>query len=157
TSVKQPSVARSQRALPAGVQRAFPQKEPINEEPLHKEDSNHPSPKIKKRRADSRSQEDTPNSSANLLFSPYIAAVVSDYSSELRDPDHVTSNVTQALRLWHRSGLEEQEFVELLHTSRGLVRKYQGKQGLGTIDNKMAYFFTVLRRLVEEAPDERSD
>jgi hypothetical protein len=157
TAVKQPSAARSQRALPAGLQRALPKVEPINEESLHRDDSNHTSPKVKKRGPDLRSQEDIPYPSANLPFSPYIAAVVSDYSSELRDPDHVTSNVTQALRLWHRSGLEEQEFVELLHTSRGLVRKYQGKQGLRTIDNKMAYFFTVLRRLVEDAPDERSD
>jgi AraC-like DNA-binding protein len=81
-------------------------------------------------------------------FSPYMAAIITDFSLELEDRDHITVNVSQAMRLWKTSGLDEQQFVELLIESRKRVRTYQGKQGLGTINNKMAYFFRVLRQLV---------
>jgi hypothetical protein len=91
----------------------------------------------------------SPEKSGNSIpgFSPYIAAVITDFSTELGDGDHITVNVSQAMRLWQRSGLDEQEFVETLHESRKRVRTYQGRQGLGTINNKMAYFFSVLRDL----------
>jgi hypothetical protein len=77
-----------------------------------------------------------------------MAAIITDFSLELEDRDHITVNVSQAMRLWKTSGLDEQQFVELLIESRKRVRTYQGKQGLGTINNKMAYFFRVLRQLV---------
>ncbi len=60
---------------------------------------------------------------------------------------HIVSNVTQALRLWQASGLGEQGFTELLYEAKRLTRAYQGKQGLGTINNKMAYFFKTVRDL----------
>lgn len=81
-------------------------------------------------------------------YSPYIASVITDYSNELGDSSHTLSNVSQALRIWERSGIEESLFVEQLHAARKQVRTYQGKQGLGTINNKMAYFFRTLRNAV---------
>jgi hypothetical protein len=121
--------------------------EAIKEEQIKRDDSNQPHSSRKRLPAHDQTgdQNHAPSPPA---FSPYIAAVVSDYSDELEDPQNVTSNVTQALRLWERSGLGEQQFVELLHETRKTVRRYQGKQGLGTIGNKMAYFFAALRRLV---------
>jgi hypothetical protein len=80
-------------------------------------------------------------------FSPYIAAIVTDFSDELGDQGHTVSNVSQALRLYRESGLDETAFADLLFQARKLVRAYQGKQGLGTINNRMAYFFRVLRDL----------
>jgi hypothetical protein len=83
-------------------------------------------------------------------YSPYVASVIADFSTELGDPSHVFANVTQALRLWQASGLDEQGFVGLLYEAKRLTRTYQGKQGLGGIANKMAYFFRVARDLAEQ-------
>ena len=82
-------------------------------------------------------------------FSPYIAAIITDFSDELGDEEHTISNVTQVLRMYKTAGLDEGRFADLLFEARKLVRSYQGKQGLGTINNKMAYFFRVLRDLTK--------
>ena len=79
-----------------------------------------------------------------------------NHSCKLGDAAHQAANVTQAHRLWQASGLDEAAFVAHLHAARQLVRTYQGKQGTGTIANKMGYYFRVLSRLCA-APDERSD
>ena len=89
----------------------------------------------------------TGNGAASPTYSPYIASVISDFSNELNDPSHVISNVTQALRLWASSALDEEQYTELLYEAKRVTRTYQGKQGLNGIDNKMAYFFKVLRDL----------
>ncbi|HEX8600615.1 MAG TPA: replication protein [Chloroflexia bacterium] len=82
-------------------------------------------------------------------YSPYIAAVLTDFSDELGDSSHTVANVTQALRLWGQSGVDEAGFVEMLYEAKRRTRLYQGKQGAKGIQNKIAYFFTVLRDLVE--------
>ncbi len=92
----------------------------------------------------------THSTDARPPYSPYVAQVLSDFSNELQDSEHVVSNVTQALRLWQTSVLDEQEFVGLLYDAKTLTRKYQGKNGLRGIENKMAYFFRVLRGLIGE-------
>jgi hypothetical protein len=81
--------------------------------------------------------------------SSYIAGIVLDFSRELGDEAHVAANITQALRLYGASGQGEQAFVGLLYEARRRTRQYQGRQGLGTIDNKMAYFFRVVASLIE--------
>lgn len=87
-------------------------------------------------------------------YSPYVASVIADFSTELGDSAHVFANVTQALRLWQVSGMDEQGFVGLLYEAKRLTRSYQGKQGLGGIANKMAYFFRVARDLAEREQGE---
>jgi AraC-like DNA-binding protein len=87
-------------------------------------------------------------------YSPYVASVIADFSTELGDSAHVFANVTQALRLWQVSGLDEQGFVGLMYEAKRLTRSYQGKQGLGGIANKMAYFFRVARNLAEREQGE---
>ena len=77
-------------------------------------------------------------------YSAYIAGVVQDHSTDLGDGLHWRANVTQALRLWQASGFAEEAFVAQLHAARQLVRTYQGKQGSGTITNKMGYYFRCL-------------
>ena len=56
--------------------------------------------------------------------------------------------MTQAQRLRQASGRDEAAFVAQLHAARQLVRTYQGKQGTGTIANKMGYYFRCLADLV---------
>jgi hypothetical protein len=80
-------------------------------------------------------------------YSPYIAGIVIDHSRELGDLTHGPANVTQALRLWQQSALAEDDFVACLHEARRRVHLYQGKQGLGGIQNRMAYYFRVVSDL----------
>ncbi|MDQ2809793.1 MAG: hypothetical protein M3Z04_23190 [Chloroflexota bacterium] len=75
--------------------------------------------------------------------------MIFDHSSELGDADHKAANSIQAHRLWQASGLDEAAFVALLHEARQRVRTYQGKQGTGSITNKMAYYFRVLSDLAD--------
>jgi hypothetical protein len=80
------------------------------------------------------------NAGSRPRYSPYIAAVVLDVSRELGDPQG-PSNVTQALRLWQQSGLDENGFVATLYQAKQGVRQAQAA-GVG---NKGAYLFAVLR------------
>jgi hypothetical protein len=86
-------------------------------------------------------------------YSPYLTSVISDFSTELGDASHTVANVTQALRLWGQSGLGEEAFKELLYEAKRRTRVYQGKQGSMGMQNKMAYFFSVLRDLVASGTD----
>jgi len=118
---------------------------------LHKIESDKEETEMKRDDSNQRPRSNefvsTGNGMAPPPYSPYIASVISDFSNELNDPSHVISNVTQALRLWAGSGLEEEQFTELLYEAKRVTRTYQGKQGLNGIDNKMAYFFKVVRDL----------
>jgi hypothetical protein len=80
--------------------------------------------------------------------SQYISAIVTDYSRELGDSEHILQNVSQALRLFTRSALPEQDFAQLLHEARLRTRKSQTRPANDAMRNKMAYYFTVLRDLV---------
>jgi hypothetical protein len=80
-------------------------------------------------------------------YSPYIAALASDFSRELEDSAHEASNMRQALNLWQSSGTREEEFVALMHQARKLTRKYQARPTWDAMHNKMAYFFATLRDL----------
>jgi len=123
------------------------------------DDSSHaPPPKTQRPRQDATA---TPASAASVTaspagysgpHSPYIAGVLFDHSSELEDRAHKAANSTQALRLWQVSGLGEEAFVALLHAARQRVRTYQGKQGSGSITNKMGYYFAVLADLSRPLP-----
>jgi hypothetical protein len=133
--------------LSPGTQREVSQRqhesETIQKEALKRDDSNQRS-----RLEDSGERSSIiGNGEEHILYSPYIAAVVSDFSNELGDANHVFSNVTQALRIYTRSGLGEEEFSAILFEARKVVRTYQGKQGVAGIQNKMAYFFVALRGL----------
>lgn len=79
----------------------------------------------------------TPNSEP---YSPYIAGIILDHSAELGDTAHATINATRGLQLWGKSGLSEEEFVQLLHDARAATRRQQGKIG-GCGPNKIAFYF----------------
>jgi hypothetical protein len=81
-------------------------------------------------------------------FSPYVMAVASDLSRELGDQAHEVANMSQANRLWQESGLDEAAFVGLMQEARRRTRRAQGAQGAGSVANRAAYYFQVLRGLV---------
>ncbi len=60
----------------------------------------------------------------------------------------------QALNLWQKSGLNEQQFVELMHEARKLTRRYQSRPTWDAMNNKMSYFYATLRDLVGQASEE---
>lgn len=145
-----PSVSRKPpaRVTPGYQKRVTPtlhNVEPIQEE--KRADSNH----ISRNKTKARNNTQAVSSP----ISAYISAVMDDFSNELDNADHKTSNATQALRLWQASGLSEQDFIQLVYEAKQLTRQYQGKSGLRGIENKMAYFFAVLRDLcrLPDPPD----
>ena len=143
---------------PALVTSCNSQETPL-QETGSQEDSNQPPPQ--KKRTLRRNGADTPASAGPALrdtpapaapYSAYIAGVVQDHSTDLGDGPHWRANVTQAQRLWQASGRDEATFVAHLHEARRLVRTYQGKQGSGTIANKMGYYFRCVADLAGTLP-----
>ena len=94
----------------------------------------------------------SPVEAGNAFLGPagsYVASVLTDFSRELGDAAHESSNQTQALMLWRQSGLDEATFVrEVLQEARARTRQAQGQQGARGLANKMAYFFVVVRDIV---------
>lgn len=134
-------------AYQRGVAPSLHEVETGKEEKNKEEDSSNRSTK----KNGSKGDDQKTHSTAALPYSPYIAAIISDFSVELDNTQQVVSNVTQALRLWQQSGLPEEEFTELLYEAKRRLRAGQGRQGAGGISNKMAYFFTTLREVCREA------
>jgi hypothetical protein len=140
------ATTRLSRTLPGWGAESGHESESSTTEKQERVDSNHFSPVENKENGGG-----APNNS--VRFSPYIMRIVTDFSDELGDSTHVTANVGQALRIYTQSSLDELEFADLLFEARKTVRARQGQQGLGTINNKMAYFFVVLRDLLRRASD----
>jgi hypothetical protein len=115
-----------------------------------RDDSNRPSP-VRKNGSSKTDGAHDDKDATRPPYSPYIASVVSDFSAELGDAEHSVSNVTQALRLWQRSALSEDEFVQRMYEAKAQTRSYQGKHGTRGIENKMAYFFAVLTRVLSNS------
>jgi hypothetical protein len=79
-----------------------------------------------------------------------------DFSRLFHDQEHEHSNRTRALRLWTRSGLDEDTFAELLYDARGVAQR-KGNIARAATDgspqgakNRMPYFFSVLEGLIDE-------
>lgn len=116
-------------------------------------------PSFSKRQISPESSPDSsPGDDDRPPLSPLIDRIVADYSARLHDADkNVRSNSTRARRLWASSGLNEDDFVGLLHEayqrtqdSSHRIRKSAQDGPYGT-KNKMPYFFSVLGRLADEA------
>ncbi|HEY0070875.1 MAG TPA: replication protein [Chloroflexia bacterium] len=127
----------------------------VKHAPVRQRDTQHPSiQEIEVQEKDDSNRPHQKNGfdkaeEATTVYSPYIAAVLTDFSDELGDSSHTVANVTQALRLWGQSAIGEADFVEMLYEAKRRTRLYQGKQGAKGMQNKIAYFFTVLRDLAQ--------
>ena len=136
------------QGLPKGRKEALPKEEALKVETINKDDSNqHP---LKNR---SNTGEGRPVTEQHTMspraYSPYISSVVTDFSSELGDQEHIVSNVSRTLRLWAELKLDEKEFVELMYAAKKRTRIGQGMHGSAGLNNKMAYFYAVLRHLLD--------
>ncbi len=76
-----------------------------------------------------------------VVQSPPIINLIADFSREMGDTKHLGSNVTQAHRVFAESNLGMDEYFTILYEARLRTRKTNGVQ------NRMSYFFSVLRDL----------
>ena len=81
---------------------------------------------------------------------PYLEDVVSRYSQELHDDEHIAQNLGQAGRLWKASGWSEASFGQALAEAKEITLRRDIKKRAtigGEIGarNKMPYYFKVLR------------
>jgi hypothetical protein len=86
---------------------------------------------------------------------PYIEALITQFSSEFHDEHALDSNQGQAARLYQASGLVEQQFVARLYEARSITKDRgnitkpaPGQAGELGLRNRGAYFFQVLRDLL---------
>ncbi len=138
--VSKRAMAPENTTLPRGQKGSLPEVESLKLEEIQEDDSNHLSQKNKG--VTNETKKGIPG------YSPYIADVARDFSIELGDSAHEASNMKQALNLWQSSGLEEQQFVELMHEARKLTRRYQSRPTWDALNNKMAYYYATLRDLI---------
>jgi hypothetical protein len=71
-----------------------------------------------------------------------IEAIITQFSREFHDEEHLEANINQAARLWSVSGRSEQTFSQLLFDAASTTRKRGG------VRKRMAYYFKVLRDLL---------
>lgn len=81
---------------------------------------------------------------------PYLEDVVSRYSRELHDEEHIAQNLGQAGRLWKASGWSESAFGQALTEAKEItlrrdIKKRATVGGEIGARNKMPYYFKVLR------------
>lgn len=76
-----------------------------------------------------------------VVHKPPIANLIMDFSREMGDTKHMASNISQTDRIFTASALGVDDFFTILYEARLRTRKTSGVQ------NRMAYFFTVLRDL----------
>jgi len=79
--------------------------------------------------------------------------MVSRYSQELHDDEHIAQNLGQAGRLWKASGWSEASFGQALAEAKEItlrrdIKKRAAVGGEIGARNKMPYYFTVLRHLL---------
>jgi hypothetical protein len=91
----------------------------------------------------------------------YLADLVTRYSEELHDPDHVPQNLGQAGRLWRQSGWSEASFGQALTEAKAITLKSNVKKrarvgGELGARNKMPFYFTVLRDILGMRKESRA-
>jgi hypothetical protein len=97
-----------------------------------------------------------------IHISAYLTNLGNDFSVELGDPTHTRSNRTQIHNLWHKSGLAEKDFAQVMYEARKLTKQFavlrigEKEPPPGQIRNRMAYFFAVLRDLLGLPTEKRN-
>jgi hypothetical protein len=91
-----------------------------------------------------------------------ILAFIEDFAREFNDQAPLSSSVSRAYNLWHRSGIPIEAFSSFMYEARALTNEYSARvqktddksSGWGPQKNKMAYYFAILEELVgQHAPN----
>jgi hypothetical protein len=72
-----------------------------------------------------------------------VAVAVTEIAQEFGDLRHLGANCTQAMRLWESSRRDESNFVGVLYEARAITKQQP------RVANRMSYFWTVLRDLLD--------
>lgn len=83
----------------------------------------------------------------------WLMPFVEDFARELRDTAPISSTLTRVVRLYRRSELEEQAFIDLMYRARQITKERTGsvRGGEGGKKKLMPYWLACLDRLVSEA------
>ena len=78
----------------------------------------------------------------------FIRNIMTDFSRDLGDHDHIPSNIGQTAKLYRRSGLTEEAFIQALYDAREAAKKATQIRHLNSYGNpnRMPYFFRCLAR-----------
>jgi hypothetical protein len=78
-----------------------------------------------------------------------VALAITEIAQEFGDMRHLGANCTQAMRLWKTTGRDESNFVGALYEARAITKQQP------RVANRMSYFWTVLRDLLDllETPE----
>jgi hypothetical protein len=76
----------------------------------------------------------------------FIRNMISSFSQDLGDMDHIFSNVSQAARIYRASEVTEEDFMQALYDARALAKKATQIKHLNSHGNpnRMPYFFRCL-------------
>lgn len=83
----------------------------------------------------------------------WLLPFVEDFSRELRDASPISSTLTRIVKIYRRSKLDEEAFIDLLYQARQITKERTGsvRNGEGGKKNLMPYYLACLDRLVSEA------
>jgi hypothetical protein len=85
------------------------------------------------------------NLDEGISESPLIFFTVDKLSRTFGDPHHlIKSNKTRARRLWGKTELEEEEFVEVMEAAKRITLEAVSKGQVKDRGKRMAYYFAVL-------------
>jgi hypothetical protein len=130
-----PSESKASERLPVKRLAALPKDEPsVKDQPLEKKEREISNSKLPSSPFSTENySDDEPPESA------FIDITVDKLSRTFGDPDRLRkSNRTRARRLWGKTELEDEEFVEVVEKAAAITKRKCN------IRSKMAYFFAVL-------------
>ena len=78
----------------------------------------------------------------------FIRNIMTDFSRDLGDHDHIPSNIGQTAKLYRNAGLTEEAFIQALYDAREAAKKATQIKHLNSYGNpnRMPYFFRCLAR-----------
>jgi hypothetical protein len=76
----------------------------------------------------------------------FIRNMITDFSRDLGDQDHIFSNISQAAKIYRDSGMSEEAFMQVLYDARVTAKKATQIKHLNSHGrpNRMPYFFRCL-------------
>jgi hypothetical protein len=82
----------------------------------------------------------------------FVRNMLTDFSRDLGDCDHIGSNISQAAKIYRNSGMTEQEFIETLYEARATAKKATQVKHINSHGNpnRMPYFFKCLSGILRQ-------
>lgn len=83
----------------------------------------------------------------------WLLPFVEDWSREMRDTAPISSTLTRLVKIYRQSGLDEEQFTDLMYRARQVTKERVGsvKSGEGGKKNLVPYWFSVLQQLISDA------